>query len=239
MNILALIPARSGSKRVPNKNIRHLQNKPLLAWSILFARSLPDVSQVVVSTDSVEIASISRDYGAMVPGLRPSELSGDHASTNDVINYTLKSLIESGHTFDLMLLLQPTSPFRDNVQVQDALKASHDHQGYPVISLCQSLSHPDWCYVQRSSSHFVQYTESASSASRSQDLSPLYEASGNFYISGVNHFLRHGSFFSLPFYGVISSSRFYDIDIDDEYDWFVAESISEKFPHMLNSYILR
>ena len=106
--VLGLIPARSGSKSIPHKNIKSFAGKPLLAWSIIEAKKSSVLTDVVVSTDDIHIADIARQYGASVPFLRPDSLSTDISLRNDVVYHALSRL----DSFDYVMLLQPTSPFR-------------------------------------------------------------------------------------------------------------------------------
>lgn len=117
MQVLALIPARSGSKGIPHKNIRPFRGKPLLAHSIEQARACPLIQRTLVSTDSVEYAEIARQYGAEVPFLRPSEISGDVATDLEVFEHALAWLgANEGYMPDICVHLRPTYPLRD---VQD------------------------------------------------------------------------------------------------------------------------
>lgn len=112
LSCVALIPARSGSKRVPDKNIRLLAGHPLIAYSISSARQSGVFGTVIVSTDSERYAEIARQYGAEVPFLRPAELSGDTSPDIEWVEYTLKRLADEGRRFDCFSILRPTSPFR-------------------------------------------------------------------------------------------------------------------------------
>jgi CMP-N-acetylneuraminic acid synthetase len=111
--IIAIIPARGGSKGLPRKNIKLLLGKPLVAWTIEQAKNSKYVNKVVVSTEDKEIAEISRGYGAEVPFLRPKELARDDSPTIDAILHALNWFEESGEYFDIVVLLEPTSPLRD------------------------------------------------------------------------------------------------------------------------------
>jgi len=115
--ILALIPARGGSKGLPGKNIKPLLGKPLIAWTIEQAKASKYVDRVVVSTDDDEIAEVAIRYGAEVPFLRPKELARDDSPTIDAILHALDFFSDKGERFDLLALLEPTSPLRDSEDI--------------------------------------------------------------------------------------------------------------------------
>ena len=112
MKILALIPARGGSKRLPRKNVLPLGGKPLIVWSIDVAKDIPEICDILVSTDDSEIAEISKKAGALVPWLRPADLATDDSSSIDVVLHALNWYEREKQTIHGILLLQPTSPFR-------------------------------------------------------------------------------------------------------------------------------
>jgi CMP-N-acetylneuraminic acid synthetase len=120
--MVALIPARAGSKRVPNKNLRLLQGHPLIAYTIAAAKSATVFDAVIVSTDSEETADIARHYGAEVPFLRPTEMAGDLSADIEWIAYTLQKLRQEGREFECFSILRPTSPFRSSATIRRAVK---------------------------------------------------------------------------------------------------------------------
>ena len=119
-NVVALIPARSGSKRVPDKNIRPLAGHPLIAYTIAAALGSGIFNDVMVSTDSEHYAEIAKYYGAQVPFLRPVELAGDQSPDFEWLQYTLSRLRETGRSYDCFSILRPTSPFRMPATIQRA-----------------------------------------------------------------------------------------------------------------------
>jgi CMP-N-acetylneuraminic acid synthetase len=120
--VLAIIPARSGSKGLENKNILDFNGKPLIAWSIEAARAVGGIDKVVLSTDSEHYANIGKRYGASVPFLRGPELSGDKSSLMSVIRYTVSELKKRGEDYDIVVVLQPTSPLRTTSHIVEALE---------------------------------------------------------------------------------------------------------------------
>ena len=119
--VLALIPARGGSKGLPRKNVRNICGKPLIAWSVEAAKKCRYTDAVVVSTDDREIADAAQSAGAAVPFMRPAELATDAASSMDVILHAISYFEKKGESFDVLVLLQPTSPLRDSGHVEEAL----------------------------------------------------------------------------------------------------------------------
>ena len=147
---IALIPARSGSKRVPDKNIRRLQGHPLLAYTIAAALSSGVFARVVVSTDSPAYAEIARYYGAEVPFLRPAEIAGDLSPDIEWVEYTLARLGETGAAFDCFSILRPTSPFRQAETIRrarDVFLADAGADSLRAIEKCKQ--HPGKMWVVR------------------------------------------------------------------------------------------
>ena len=137
MTYLAIIPARGGSKGVPGKNIREISGKPLIAWSIEAALGLDDVT-VVVSTDSEEIAAVAASHGAEVPFLRPAALATDTMATEPVLLHALDHYAAEGRTFDAVILLQPTSPFRRPGAVRAAIERFEAEGADSLLSVCEN-----------------------------------------------------------------------------------------------------
>lgn len=144
MNILAVIPARGGSKRVPGKNVRLLAGKPLIAYTIDAARSAPSVSRVIVSTDNNEVATVAREWGAEVPFKRPAELANDAAPMIPVLIHAIRWFESVAGLCDAVVLLQPTSPFRPPALVEDAIQKLHRDGCDMVLGLCEVHQHPQW-----------------------------------------------------------------------------------------------
>lgn len=228
MKTLALIPARGGSKRLPGKNIKILNGKPLIAWSIEFAQQHSGVNHIVVSTDDPKIAEVASNCGVDVPWMRPAALASDTASSVDVARHALEAEAEAGRDHDYLVLLQPTTPFRDPAMLDEALVRCRQGGGRPVIAICPAKTHPYWCFREEGAG-LIPYHNNDANISRSQDLPTVYEVSGGLYVIGVPYFLEHMAFITSDMQAVISSGRQYDCDIDDEIDWLVAESVAKLF----------
>lgn len=135
---LAIIPARGGSKGIPGKNIKPIAGKPLIAWSIEQALAAPEVDRVVVSTDSLEIASIAKDCGAEIPFLRPADLANDTATTESALLHTLNWLeTNEGYSPETVLLLQPTSPVRSPTAISSAYSSYYAANADSLLSVCE------------------------------------------------------------------------------------------------------
>jgi CMP-N,N'-diacetyllegionaminic acid synthase len=146
MRILALITARGGSKRLPGKNICLLGGKPLIVWSINIAKDIPEVVDTLVSTDDKEVAEIAKNADALVPWLRPQELAADTASSVDVCLHALEWYVKEDGTVDGLMLLQPTSPFRNHKSVLQGIKIFSSHQHRSVNGVSPAETHPMWCF---------------------------------------------------------------------------------------------
>lgn len=148
--VVALIPARSGSKRVPDKNIRPLAGHPLIAYSICAARDSGVFRDVVVSTDSEAYARTAREYGAEIPFMRPTELSGDTSPDIEWVEYTLKRLAEAGRRYDCFSILRPTSPFRLPETIRRAWDEFCGETGVDSLRAVEKCSqHPGKMWVVR------------------------------------------------------------------------------------------
>ena len=149
-SIIALIPARSGSKRVPGKNIHPLAGNPLMAYTIASARQSGIFSSIVVSTDSEQYADVAKKYGADVPFLRPVEIAGDLALDIEWVDFTLKKLKELGQVFDCFSILRPTSPFRLPETIQRAWQEFLNEEGVDSLrAIEKAKEHPGKMWVVR------------------------------------------------------------------------------------------
>jgi CMP-N,N'-diacetyllegionaminic acid synthase len=223
MKILALIPARGGSKRLPGKNIRPLGGKPLIAWSIDVARGISEICDILVSTDDPVIADIARDVGGLVPWLRPSELASDTASSVDVALHALDWYEEANGKVDGLLLLQPTSPFRSRNTITRGIELFRTHQQRTVLGVSPAHSHPLWCFKIEGMA-LRPYTGQAATSLRSQDLPPAYVINGSFYLIKPENFRQCRSFFDDGALPLVIDQPCESIDIDTAWDWKVAEA---------------
>lgn len=229
MRVLALIAARGGSKRIPGKNIRSLGGKPLLAWSIDVVKDVPEVCEILLSTDDPEIAQVGRAYGASVPWLRPATLAGDRASSTDVCLHALDCHEAAHGAVDGILLLQPTSPFRSRESVVRGLAMFERSGGRSVIGVSPAASHPLWCYRMVGDS-LQPFVNEAGLGLRSQDLPPAYVINGAFYLSTPERLRATRSFFADDVVPLVMESPAERLDIDAEDDWQAAEAMLARQP---------
>lgn len=223
MRILVLIPARGGSKRLPGKNIRPLCGKPLIIWSIEVCQGMPDICDILVSTDDQTAAEISKRAGALVPWLRPAELATDEVTSKDVALHALSWYENEKGEVDGVMLLQPTSPFRSRDTVMRGIELFRQHGCRPVVGVSPAGSHPMWC-LKVDGASMSPFMEGGGLHLRSQDLPPAFVVNGAFYLLTPHDLRRHQSFYSDDMVPLVVDSPEEGIDIDTEYDWRVAEA---------------
>ncbi|MCM0147570.1 acylneuraminate cytidylyltransferase family protein [Photobacterium galatheae] len=226
--ILAIIPARGGSKRLPDKNIKKMHGFPLIEWTIQAAIDSKVFEHVIVSTDSEKIAEIAKNAGADVPFLRPADLSGDEAKSNDVILHAINFLEENHLHFDSIALLQPTSPLRTAKHIQEAFKLKQLKQADAVISVCPCEHSPLWANSLPDDLSMDLFLNESIINKRSQDLPVHYRLNGAIYIIKKDLFLESKSFFSTKNSFAYIMDTKSSIDIDEELDFIMAETILSK-----------
>ncbi len=223
MKILALITARGGSKRIQGKNIRPLGGKPLIVWSIDVTGKIPDLCDVLVSTDDPAIAEVARNAGALVPWLRPPGLATDAASSVEVAVHALNWYEGERGKIDGLLLLQPTSPFRSRDTVLRGLELFRAHNYRPIIGVGPATSHPMLCFRIEGES-MRPFIDQDNLHQRSQDLPPAYVVNGAFYLVATDNLRIRKSFFSEDMVPLMIDAPEENIDIDTEWDWQIAEA---------------
>lgn len=223
--VLAWIPARGGSKGIKDKNIRDLNGKPLIAYTIEAAAASSYVDKIMVSTDSRRIADIAEAYGAWVPSLRPAELAADTSKTLDAVLYTIELMRSMYQEFQVFCLLQPTSPLRDSRDIDCALEAYVRCGCNPVVSVSPVEDQP---LLIRSIADdgTLQPLLHQSSTCRRQDMKPYYVVNGSIYINPVSE-LGHTTSFNDNAYPYLMD-REHGIDIDTLADFDMAADILKK-----------
>lgn len=226
MRILALVPARGGSKRVPRKNVRALLDVPLIVWTLRTARESGVCTDIVVSTDDGEIAEIAHRWGAEVL-MRPPELATDTAGSVDVALHALDQV--SGPTVEGLLLLQPTSPFRMSASLQRAVAMfSEDPHRAPVISVSPATPHPAWCFtIEGERLQPVQGWIGLEK--RSQDLTPAYALNGSVYLVAPATLRSRRAFLTVDARPLVMENPLEAVDIDTPEDWAMAEAVARLF----------
>lgn len=215
---LAIIPARGGSKRLPRKNVLDLARKPLIVWSIKAGLKSKYIDKVIVSSDDDEILRISKIYGADTIQ-RPDELAGDTSTTFDAI----KHVIDNCEKYDYIVLLQPTSPLRNEKHVDDAIELLEDKNADAVVSVCEMDHSPLWSNTLDESLSMIGFLKDEVLNTRSQDLEKYYRLNGAIYICKTDKLLEEKSFFLKDNIFAYKMNRESSIDIDEEIDFKIAQ----------------
>lgn len=225
MKCIAIIPARSGSKGLKDKNIRNLAGKPLLAYSIEAAKESEIFDEIMVSTDSKKYADIAIQYGASVPFLRNESTSSDVASSWDVVKEVLENYKKDGKEFDSFCLLQPTSPLRTS----DDIKAAYNmfqNAKTAVISVCEVDHSPLWCNKLPEDLSLDGFIKKDNNKQR-QAIEKYYRVNGAIYFVRTKELYRDTYLYRNGSYAYVMDKK-RSIDIDDELDFDIAELIINK-----------
>lgn len=217
MSALAIITARGGSKRIPLKNIKEFCGKPIIAYSIEAALESNIFDEVMVSTDSKDIADVAKYYGASVPFMRSSKTSDDFATTADVLQEVITEYEKRGQIFETMCCIYPTAPFATAKKLQDAYKRLTDSDADLIQPVVAFSFPPQRAFVIREGQLTYRYPECASM--RSQDLENWYHDAGQFYFHRVEAFMNKGTLKIMPFELPETEVQ----DIDNLTDWKLAE----------------
>ncbi|WP_367606911.1 hypothetical protein [Legionella sp. W05-934-2] len=221
--IVALIPLRGGSKSIKNKNLALLGGKPLLAWPIETAQAIPEIDKIIVSTDNDAIKRASESYGAEVHD-RPAHLATDEAVVADVIRYTHKTLMEIGETYDYMILLEATSPFRDKHVIQTCLKRleEEDLDSIATFNEAEINPHRTWEITEGIPQPFI---KGAIPWLSRQKLPKAFQLNGAMYAFNLKTFPKDGPNVLYGKMGaeIINSDSV--IDIDTKKDLVIANAI--------------
>ena len=220
--VLAVIPARGGSKRLSNKNIRYLGNKPLIAWSIQAGLDAELIDKDVVSTEDPEISSIAIEWGAHEVINRSEHLSTDHATTNDVIIEVLDKLQADGEFYEYLVLLQPTSTLRTGVHIKCAFDLIEGKSATGAVSVCRTEHPVEWMGKISRDQLLDSFIRNAELEKSSQDFLPSFQINGAIYIANVRRFLEEKTVFLRLGMVAYVMDRRSSVDIDDEYDFQLA-----------------
>lgn len=222
--ILAIVPARGGSKGLPGKNIKQLIDKPLIAWSIQQALESKYVNDVIVSTDSEEIAAVAKQYGARVPFLRPAYLAQDDSSTADVLAHMITELEKINEHYDYILLLEPTSPLRDPGDIDTAFEMLlSNEKAKSIVGISRvEAQHPEFC-VSLSDDNFIR-SKNNFKVLRRQEIGPLYYYEGSVYISEMGTYKETRNFYHEKALG-FEMPKWKAFEIDDNVDFIIVEAL--------------
>lgn len=230
MDTLFVIPARGGSKGIPGKNIRLLNSKPLIQYSIEYALQFVPASQICISTDSREIAKVAGDCGVPVSFIRPEQLASDHSGTYEVLMHALEHH-QPGKEWKNLVLLQPTSPFREKRHLEEAMAEMSDELDM-VVSVSLSKNNPYFNLFEEDKEGFLQVSKKTEGITRRQDAPEVYAYNGSIYIIRVGAFFEYPGFASFQKIRKYVMEPEYSIDLDTPRDWAYAEFLfSKEFLH--------
>jgi len=224
--ILAIIPARSGSKGLPGKNIMPMCGKPLIGWSISQAFGSHYIDEVLVTSDSQDIIDIAKEFGAITPLVRPKSLASDNASSVDVLLHAVEFLTEKGHMYDYLVLLEPTSPLRSVSDIDCALELLvRSKFAESIVGVAKAEeSHPSFLFSIQNEL-LSPIFGSQPTGLRRQDLNgDYYYLEGSIYITTITALIKHRSFYhsnTIPW--VVD--RYKAIEIDEISDFIAAEAL--------------
>ena len=227
MKVLVVIPARGGSKGIPHKNIKLMNGKPLICYSIDVAREFTIDDNICVTTDDDNIIEVVENYGLMVPFKRPDYLATDTCGSNEVIQHAYQFYEQRGIHYDAILLLQPTSPFRKVEFLEEACKL-YDDSIDMVTSVKLSSCNPYYDGFEENEEGLLTISKGDGTIERRQDAPRVWQQNGSIYVinpkslmeKGLAHFSRIRKY---------AMSELYSVDIDNPFDWKVAELlINEK-----------
>lgn len=223
-DILSIIPARSGSKGIPGKNIKSFNGHPLIAWSIGQSLASKHITRTIVSTDSEEIASVARRYGAEVPFLRPADLARDESPTEPSLLHVLDALKKNeGYDPDIVVLLQPTSPIRFNGRIDEAIERFKKEK-YDSLLTVHAVHHLYWKNADHPEALYDFAHRPRHQEMKEKD--QIYAETGSIYVTKTEILRTHRNRLGGKI-GVLLTPREESIDIDTEEDFRLAEGIAK------------
>lgn len=218
---LAIIPARSGSKGLKHKNIKKLNGKPMLAYTVEAAINSGIFDNVIVSTESKIYADITIKYGAKVPFLRPDYLSTDETTTSDVVVYTINELKKTGDNYDYFMILQPTSPLRKSKDIVKSVEILFEKSADSVVSVCETEHSPLYMNTLDKTLSLEGFIAKGVKTRR-QELPKYYRLNGAIYLCMVDYYLKYRNLYGKRSFAYIMD-KVASIDIDSELDFLIAE----------------
>ncbi len=225
--ILYLIPARGGSKGIPGKNIKPLLGKPLIHYSIESARELSNDADICVTTEDPKIARCVNEVGLEVPFLRPASLATDTATSNDVIVHAVQYYKDQGIEYDVVVLLQPTSPFRTKQYILSAIDAL-DADTEMVVSVKVGHSNPYINLVEEDDHGYLKICKGDGNITRRQDAPEVYEYNGSIYAIRIASLLEKKNLKHFTKVKKLVMPSHLSIDIDTHEDWALAQIIGKQ-----------
>lgn len=223
MNVLVVIPARGGSKGIPYKNIKPLNGKPLICYSIDVARQFTGDENICVTTDDDKIIEVVENYGLKVPFKRPEYLATDTCGSNEVIQHAWKFFADKGKHYDAILLLQPTSPFRKVEFLKEAV-ALYDDNIDMVTSVKPAACNPYYDGFEEQSDGLLYVSKGDGAIARRQDAPCVWQQNGSIYVINPQSLMEKGlgGFSKIRKYAM---DELHSVDIDNPFDWKIAELV--------------
>lgn len=225
LKVLAIIPARGGSKGLPGKNIKLLHGKPLLAYTLEAAQRSRYIDRIILSTESEAIAHVAKAMGVDVPFLRPAELATDETPTMDVVVHVMDSLPEQ---YDILVVLQPTSPLRTTKDIDNCLELLLEKEGNAALSVVE-IDHPvEWANVIPEDGRIDNFIPPAIRFTPRQNLPKRYRVNGAVFVAKTDYLLAHRNFFHQDCYAYVMPKE-RSVDIDDQLDFAFAEFLLQHY----------
>lgn len=226
--ILALVPARGGSKGLFQKNIIPLLGKPLIAWTIERAKASKYIDRIIVSTDDEKIAQIAQEYGAEVPFIRPRALANDESRGICTVLHALGKLREQGHSYDVLVLLQPTCPLRAVEDIDASIELLFENEmTQAVVSVCVAEHHPYWTNILPEDGCMKGFIRPAVMNKNRQEFPRFYRLNGAVYVGYCEQIQKQEGFFGKKTFAYIMPPE-RSVDIDNEIDLLLAEVLLQR-----------
>ena len=227
--ILAIIPARANSKRLKNKNILSFNNKPLIYWSISPALKSKYIDKVIVSTDSKKIMNICKKLNVDVPFLRPKKISTKNSTINEVAIHALEFFKKQSMNFDILLILQPTSPLRTAKIIDQAISYYFKKKASAVVSVTK-LDHPtEWCNILPKDNNMKNFlNKKILKNSQSHNFKQKYRLNGSIYLVDINKFYKEKNLYLKSNIFAFKMAESMSVDIDNKLSFNIAEYIMKK-----------
>lgn len=223
MSVLAIIPARGGSKGIPRKNIKALASRSLISWTIESAKQALCIDRTIVSTEDKEIASVACELGADVPFMRPAELATDDTPGIAPVLHAISQL----PGYDWVLLLQPTSPLRSTEDIDGIWQFCQERGAPSAVSVCEVGKHPYLMYLCNSSQRLEPFIKGRPNVTQRQNLQPVYALNGALYLARTDWLLEQQDFIGPETLGYIMPPE-RSVDLDTPLDWRWVEFLIEK-----------
>jgi CMP-N,N'-diacetyllegionaminic acid synthase len=234
LKILGIIPARGGSKGIPQKNLRKILGKPLIQYSIDTAKK-SKINKIIVSTDDHKIVKFVQSQDVEVPFLRPKKLSKDSAKTFDVIKHSLNYLLnEENYCPDVVVILQPTSPLRTHTMIDNSIKLLQSGNTTCTITVSKIKTHPASSFIYKN--NFLKpYSKNFKKFDRRQQYSPMYFPTGAIYTTWYKTIKKYDSIYGPRIKPIITDQE-NSIDIDTKFDMFIAEMTLLNWPKYMRKF---